>query len=151
MSHAELHFRTKTASPKRSVAASPSSSTHVLNCLIVAQSPARRELLLSAVSQGGWDSIVCSDTESALLACQRTGFRLAVVDVSAGSKRSAKLQDLCQAITSNKHALLIVCGRESNAREEIWARQLGAWLYLPGAIGVDDFARLCDEAPTGRG
>jgi hypothetical protein len=30
--------------------------------------------------------------------------------------------------------------------EEIWARQLGAWMYLPGVNDHSDVAMLCGEA-----
>lgn len=146
MSHAELHFRIKTASPASPIAARRVDSTRVLNCLIVAPASERRQVLLAAVARGGWDSIVCSDAESALIACQRTGFQMAIVDVQRCENRSAQLRDLCQAITSNKHVLLVVCGCEYDTEEEIWARQLGAWIYLPGMTGGDEFTRLCDEA-----
>jgi hypothetical protein len=40
----------------------------------------------------------------------------------------------------------VICGNEGRPQEEIWARQLGAWLYLPGVVESDDVAMLCGEA-----
>ena len=42
--------------------------------------------------------------------------------------------------------LLIVCGTEGNPLEEIWAWQLGVWLYLAGVDLNCDVESLCSEA-----
>ena len=42
--------------------------------------------------------------------------------------------------------LLVICGSEDNVDEELWARQLGAWLYLPGVCDGDSLTSLCVEA-----
>jgi hypothetical protein len=40
----------------------------------------------------------------------------------------------------------VICGSEDNVDEELWARQLGAWLYLPGVTDGDSLTSLCVEA-----
>jgi hypothetical protein len=42
--------------------------------------------------------------------------------------------------------LLVVCGSEDSVDEEMWARQLGAWVYLPGVSGADALMSLFAEA-----
>jgi hypothetical protein len=42
--------------------------------------------------------------------------------------------------------LLVICGRDGDAMQEIWAHQLGAWLYLPGVDISGDLAMLCSQA-----
>jgi hypothetical protein len=41
---------------------------------------------------------------------------------------------------------MIVCGNEGRIEEEMWVRQAGAWLYLPGVTESSNFALLCGEA-----
>ena len=41
---------------------------------------------------------------------------------------------------------LIVCGNEGATEEEIWVRQLGAWMYLPGVTEGSNLSLLCSEA-----
>jgi hypothetical protein len=41
---------------------------------------------------------------------------------------------------------LIVCGNEGDVEEEVWVRQLGAWLYLPNVTEASNLALLCGEA-----
>ena len=39
-----------------------------------------------------------------------------------------------------------VCGSEDSVDEELWARQLGAWVYLPGVSSGDALMSLFAEA-----
>jgi hypothetical protein len=41
---------------------------------------------------------------------------------------------------------LAVCGNPDDAMGEVWSRQLGVWMYLPGVDGHSDIALLCSEA-----
>ena len=45
-----------------------------------------------------------------------------------------------------KQGLLTVLGDPSDFADEIWARQLGAWLYLPGIPGEDAMEQICVQA-----
>ncbi|NIL99064.1 MAG: hypothetical protein GTO53_13870, partial [Planctomycetales bacterium] len=40
--------------------------------------------------------------------------------------------------------LVALCGNEGNALEEIWARELGVWLYLPGVVDDSDLSSLLE-------
>ena len=40
----------------------------------------------------------------------------------------------------------MVCGSEDSVDEELWARQLGAWVYLPGVSSGDALMSLFAEA-----
>ena len=55
---------------------------------------------------------------------------------------------LCEAIAGLRHVLLVACGNAGDAAEEIWARQLGVWLYLPDVAWEEtgDLAFLCEQA-----
>jgi hypothetical protein len=41
---------------------------------------------------------------------------------------------------------VVVCGSGDSVDEELWARQLGAWVYLPGVSGGDALMSLFAEA-----
>ncbi|MHB1038691.1 MAG: hypothetical protein ACYC0Y_29055 [Pirellulales bacterium] len=116
-------------------------------CLVVASSGSRREMLSWAAVDGGWEAIACGTADGAAAQAKRAVIRLAIVDLeySDGSESGA-FRNLLEQLARTSDLLLMVCGHEGNAREEIWARQLGAWLYLPAVNEGGDLAVLCGEA-----
>jgi hypothetical protein len=42
--------------------------------------------------------------------------------------------------------LVAVCGKPNDALGEVWSRQLGVWMYLPGVDCESDLALVCGEA-----
>ena len=98
--------------------------------------------------EGGWDTVVFSDAENALTEFHRARFQLAFVDLDGfDATPEDSFRDLCQQLAAaGGNLLLAVCGREGDGLEEIWARQLGVWLYLPGVTEGGGVAELCDEA-----
>jgi len=118
-------------------------------CLVVSASQTRREQLSDAAADGGWDSMVFEDAENALTEFRRSTFQLVFVDLdSFGAAPENEYRDMCQQFAAeNSNVLLAICGHEGDALEEIWARQLGIWLYLSGvADECEGIAELCGEA-----
>ena len=117
-------------------------------CLIVSPSQSRRAMLASGANDAGWDAVVCDDRHGALSEFHRTRFELAMIDVEAyGEGIPDGYRDLCEQLSQESQDLLLaVCGHEGDPMEEIWARQLGVWLYLPGVTDGDDMMSLCSEA-----
>jgi hypothetical protein len=148
MSYADL--RTETA-PHSTVATAvkPKTANTIFQCLVVSESRSRREMLMLAANDAGWDTVVCADPENALVEAERTKFRMALIDFEGhgvGLGSSPGMRRLCQHLSSgNSDLLMCVCGREGDAEEEIWARQLGVWLYLPGVDHGEHISLLCDE------
>ena len=122
--------------------------TSLYRCLMVSASQTRREMLSEAVADSGWDSAVYADPEVALTDFRRTRFQLAFVDLDGfGAAPQEEFRELCQQLASEGNdLLLVVCGHEGDGLEEIWARQLGIWLYLPGLADGEGIAKLFDEA-----
>jgi DNA-binding NtrC family response regulator len=116
----------------------------VYQCLIIAQQPARQELLGEAARQGGWEPIVCPEPRVALACLRVMSVQLALVDLE-GTRRDS-LRGLVQTLTGSPGLLVAVCGNGGDASEEIAMRQSGVWLYLPGARNVASIAVLCTEA-----
>lgn len=114
-------------------------------CLVVSASGERRAMLDRAVSSAGWEAVVCDGAEQGWLAIQRERFPLVFLDLD-GAPAPEDLQQLGSEIAGRMPALLAICGNEGNPREEIWARQLGVWLYLPGVQRGSDLESLCREA-----
>ena len=112
-------------------------------CLVASAAQARREMLSKSVSAAGWESLVCSDPMQAWTALHRETFQMSVVDLQG--QGSAEFRELCEQLASQRNMLLMICGNEGVATEEIWARQLGTWLYLPGVSIDSDVESLCLE------
>ena len=116
----------------------------LLECLVVAGGRQRQEMLATAAAERGWETIVCQDADSALRCLAQHSVRLALVDLEGGTR--TRLAHLLEKLAASRGLLLIVCGNEDDAGEELWIRQLGAWLYLPGVVESSDLSALCGEA-----
>ncbi|HEX3999299.1 MAG TPA: hypothetical protein VHX65_12170 [Pirellulales bacterium] len=119
----------------------------LLECLIVSPRAKQREALSRAATAGGWASVVCSDAATGRHLAQRIVVKLAFIDLEEGSLDAlVSLQELAADLARMGCPLLVVCGADGDRQQEIWARQLGAWLYLPGMAGVEEMTQLCEEA-----
>jgi DNA-binding NtrC family response regulator len=144
-------FETLSRTPVAQLQGAPAAKTNVGTesgkCLIVSTDVAKREMISVAATEAGWDTIVCTDERTAAAAVLRTRFQMAWIDLD-GSLASSVARDLCQSLATLSQVLLVVCGRENDAEEEVWARQLGVWLYLPG-LSPDhpcEICLLCEQA-----
>jgi hypothetical protein len=99
-----------------------------------------------AASSGGFDPVLCKSGEEAQAASGRYRFPLVIVDLQEAGPESPGYRELVEHLAANEDALLMLCGEEENPLEEIWARQHGAWLYLPGVDASCDVTMLCCEA-----
>jgi DNA-binding response OmpR family regulator len=125
----------------------PATAQSTLECLIVSTSTQGRELLSRAATDNGWKTVVSSDAESARRTANRIALKLAIVDLERPSpSESSRLRALTAELALAGGPLLVVCGAEDDARQEIWARQLGAWLYLPGVAVAEAMALLSEQA-----
>ena len=113
-------------------------------CLIVSADRRRGEMLDRAATEGGWRTFVCGEVQAALAHAGRSFVHLAVIDLE-GQDIDA-FRPVLEKLASQHGVLLIVCGNEGDVREELWVRQLGAWLYLPGVAETSNLALLCGEA-----
>ena len=130
--------------------ARPTTETTVFQCLVLSASQSRREMLTEGATQGGWDTIVCADATNARSEIRQTKFRLALVDLEGyGDRTPDGFKDLCEQLSAEGDGLLLAaCGHQGDVKEEIWARQLGVWLFLPGVTDSEDVSLLCEEAHT---
>ena len=117
---------------------------NVFQCLIVSANPERRRTLDRAASESGWKTHVCADAQAALAHVNRWLVQLAVVDLDTPS--SATFRPLVEQLSAQSGLLSIVCGHDGDVQEEIWVRQQGAWMYLPGVADSSNVGLLCGEA-----
>jgi DNA-binding NtrC family response regulator len=116
----------------------------LFHCLIVSTASERQEMFARAAIEAGWDIAVVDDAESALAHQRRNFMQLAFVDLE--SDGTGNLRELLEHFAPARGLLTIACGTEGDCEEEIWVRQVGAWLYLPGVSDETQLTVLCGEA-----
>jgi hypothetical protein len=90
---------------------------------------------------------VCTTGDDAIRQSVRQRVDLALVDLqSASAEQEGRLKTLVQQLATRPGPLLAVCGKPDDTTGEVWSRQLGVWMYLPGMDGQSDIALLCGEA-----
>jgi hypothetical protein len=118
-----------------------------LQCLALAVDSRRRQELAAAAREAGWLALECDDAPSALLCLQRMLVGLALVDLDqATDDERQEIRSAIEVLASQSSLLIVLCGQENQPQEEIWARQLGVWLYLPGVKDGTELSGLCSEA-----
>lgn len=122
--------------------------TALRQCLVVSSHPQRCESLREAAIDGGWLPIVFADAELAWDESRRSVMLLVVVDVHDATDRPAEAcRRLVERLSRESGRLLAVCGGDALApQDEIWARQLGAWMVMPGVVDAHDLAAVYEEA-----
>lgn len=142
-----IHPRVTREQPTLARAVKSVATRGLLECLIVSPRAERRELLSRAATASGWASVVCGDADTARHLAQRIVVKLAFIDLEQGPLDGlVGLQEVAADLSRMGCPLLVVCGADGDTQQEIWARQLGAWLYLPGMADVEAMTQLCEEA-----
>jgi hypothetical protein len=143
----------QTSLPATLVSADPTATTgrhapkSLHTCLVVSVSPERAQLLVRAAHEELWATIVCRSADDALRQSVRHRIHLALIDLqTAPTAQQDAFRALVRQLAGRNSTLLAVCGRPNDAASEIWSRQLGVWMYLPGVNGQSDVALLCSEA-----
>jgi len=72
---------------------------------------------------------------------------LTIVDLPPrGTASYVKLREMAARTCGVNRSLLVVCGATADSDEELWARQLGAWAYLPGTTDLSSLKLVFAEA-----
>ncbi len=140
-------FRDLSVAP---AAAQPRPAVHAVDsaqCLVVSTDDSRRDNLGFAAREGGWDVTLCGDVASAVTHARQRALQMTIVDFSgSASADRASFRFLVEQLACTSRMLLLVCGSVDDPREEVWARHLGVWMYLPGAIDGTELVSLCVAA-----
>ena len=127
------------------VTGSPGGSTSRLPCLTVAADPALYAWWARRRQPAGWSVDLATTAFAAAVAYQRKRYRLVFVESSSFVPGSIDpLREFVAAIRSSW--LGVVIGPPQCSEAEIWARQMGAWLYLPGIDDTTDLSVVFAEA-----
>jgi hypothetical protein len=143
----------QTSMPTTLVSSDPRWSIHraapaaLRMCLVVSASAQRSKILVRAAHEEHWATIVCRGAEEAARQAVRNRIQLALVDMQAvppGEDRA--FRGLVEHLTARDGPLVAVCGNPNDNLGEVWSRQLGVWMYLPGVDSESDLALVCSEA-----
>jgi hypothetical protein len=116
-------------------------------CLVVSTSARRAQLWVRAAHEEHWTTVVCSTADDADRQSVRHRMDLALIDLqSASAAQEGSLRNLVERLAARDGPLVAVCGKPDDTQGEVWSRQLGVWMYLPGVDGQSDIALLCGEA-----
>lgn len=114
-------------------------------CLLVSKEEAFLEGMKRAASGAGWDCATSMSARDSLRRAFLHCFGLAIVDIDPSAQRQL-LADLFRILKSGSGGLVIAYDRNAEPESELWARQNGAWLYVPGAAEWDSLSVACAEA-----
>jgi DNA-binding response OmpR family regulator len=118
-----------------------------MQCLVIASQPSRRQDLTNSAIESGWRTFQAADQAEAFGSLHRLQIQLAIVDLgSVGEPSHESLRSVVEHLATQGEVLTVVCGGMGNPTEEIWARQLGVWIYLPGVIDPHDMQPILGEA-----
>ena len=119
----------------------------LLTCLVLSGDRGLRNRLDAVMELSGWSACDAPEQSSDLQAVVDGDYQLVVVDVAHPlGDRVSDTVEIAEDIASRPGSLLVVCGSVGNVDEELWARQMGAWVYLPGVSGGDALVSLFTEA-----
>jgi hypothetical protein len=119
----------------------------LLRCLVLTWSEGRADLLRSAARNESWQATVNIDAREFLRNVFLLRVPLTFVDLPDVQQREYSVwQTAAERAKDLSDSLVVVCGFGGDAAEEIWARQLGAWAYLPGDNGLAGLELIFGDA-----
>lgn len=105
----------------------------LLRCMVYTWSDERAELLNSIAESELWKTTTRLEASEFLRDLFRLQFPLVFADMPReGVDPYPAMKHAVACAADGGSSQLVICGRGTNAVEEIWARELGAWAYLPG-------------------
>lgn len=140
-----------TSEEVRSLAGKPASRTGripgLLKCLVVSGDEGLRHRLDTMADLAGWSACEAPADSAELRAVVEGDYQLVIADVARPlGERVNDTVEIAEEFASRPGTLVVVCGSGESIDEELWARQLGAWVYLPGVSGGDALMSLFGEA-----
>ena len=119
----------------------------LLRCLIVSWSEQRAELLSAAAVNTSWQTVVAKDVGQFLRHVFQLNVPLTIVDLPVSDDEGyEQIREAASRISEINDSLLVLCGTTENSSEELWARQLGVWTYLPEAADLSGLELVFAEA-----
>jgi hypothetical protein len=119
----------------------------LLRCLVLTWSEGRADLLRSAARNESWQATVNIDVREFLRNVFLLRVPLTFVDLPGAQQQDYSIwQNAAERTKDLSDSLVVVCGVKGDPTEELWARQLGAWAYLPGDNGLAGLEMIFGDA-----
>ncbi len=119
----------------------------LMKCLVLSGNRGLRNRLDAVTELSGWSVCDAPEDASDLQAVVDGDYQLVIADISRPlGDRVNDTVEVAEEFASRPGTLLVVCGSEDNVDEELWARQMGAWVYLPGVTGGDALVSMFADA-----
>jgi len=119
----------------------------LLKCMVVSGDEGLRHRLDTMSELAGWSACETPADAVELRSLVEGDYHLVIVDIARPiGERVNDSVELAEEFASRPNTLVVVCGTGESVDEELWARQLGAWVYLPGISGGDALMSLFSEA-----
>jgi hypothetical protein len=119
----------------------------LLRCLVLTWSDGRADLLRSAARNESWQATVNVDVHEFLRNVFLLRVPLTFVDLPNVRQQGYSVwQGAAERAKDLSDSLVVVCGFGGDPTEELWARQLGAWAYLPGDNGLAGLELIFGDA-----
>lgn len=119
----------------------------LLRCLVLTWSEGRADLLRSAARNESWQATVNIDVREFLRNVFLLRVPLTFVDLPDTQQQEYSVwQSAAERAKDLSDSLVVVCGIGGDPTEELWARQLGAWAYLPGDNGLAGLELIFGDA-----
>lgn len=115
------------------------------SCLIVSDKDRLRKVMKSAASAAGWETVEHCTAAEAIRPAVLHNFPLSLIDLGKASP-DGLYDDLVRVLRQSAGNLIVMCDHDANPAGELWSRQHGAWMYLPGVNEQSDLVRICEEA-----
>lgn len=119
----------------------------LLRCLVVSWSECRISLLRAAAEAEAWEAIACSNPRQFLRNVFQESVPLTLIDLPpASSKVYSEFRVAAVRAKDRGESLLVVSVAEGCATDELWARELGVWSYLPELTGQEGWELVFSDA-----
>lgn len=119
----------------------------LMKCLVVSGDRGLRTRLEAVSELAGWSECDAPAEGVELGSVIEGEYQLVVVDIAHPlGERVNDSVEIAEEFAGRPGTLLAICGSDDNVDEELWARQLGAWVYLPGVSSGDALVSLVTEA-----
>ena len=119
----------------------------LMKCLVLSGDRGLRNRLDAVTELSGWSACDAPEDAADLQAMVDGDYRLVIADIANPiGDRVNDTVEIAEEFAARPGTLVVVCGSEDSVDEELWARQMGAWVYLPGVSGGDALVALFADA-----
>lgn len=117
------------------------------SCLVVTGDAALRSRLRMVAEMTDWNVCVAPADADGIRSAADKEYDLVIVDIAHPcGDRVTDSVELAEDFARRPGTLLAVCSSGESLDEELWARQLGVWAYLPEMATGDALVSLFHEA-----